>query len=93
MTLGAASGRADFDVELAAAGNTEVVRSKVAVMKSLGIPGPLEDILVTLDDQYHLLRPLGRNEQMFLYVAISRDKGNLGLARHKLAEVEKQLVL
>ena len=43
-----------FDLDTAAAGNTEVVRAKIRTMRALGIKGGIEDILITLDDQYHL---------------------------------------
>ena len=39
MTLGTRSSNAGFDIEVAASGNTQVVRSKMAVMESLGIGG------------------------------------------------------
>lgn len=91
MTLGTAGGGEQFDIELAASGNTQVVRSKMAVMKSLGIEGGIEDILITLDDQFHLIRPLKSVGSIFLYLAIDKQKGNLGLARHKLGVLEKQL--
>jgi len=91
MTLGTAGGGERFDIDLAASGNTQVVRSKMTVMDSLGIDGAIEDILITLDDQYHLIRPLKSVGTIFLYLAIDKDKGNLGLARHKLGAIEKQL--
>ncbi len=91
MTLGTAGGSEMFDIELAAAGNTGVVRSKLNVMNSLKINGSIEDILISLDDQYHLIRPLSAHPQLFLYVAIHKEHGNLALARHRLAAVEKSL--
>jgi hypothetical protein len=79
-----------FPIEVAAAGNTEVVRAKLRVMKDLGISGRITDILITLDSQYHLIVPL-RQGNLFLYLAIDRATGNLALARLKLTEIEKSL--
>lgn len=81
-----------FPIEVAAAGNTEVIRSKLRVMNDLGIEGGITDILITLDPQYHLLVPLSQGT-LFLYVAIDRKSGNLAMARHKLAAIEKALVV
>ena len=91
LTLGTAGGGEKFDIELAASGNTQVVNAKMGVMKSLGLEGPIEDILITLDGQYHLIRPLKKVSNLFLYLAIDKNKGNLGLARHKLKSIEEQL--
>jgi hypothetical protein len=76
---------------VAAAGNTNVVRAKLEVMKDLKIKGGIEDILITLTDQYHLIRTLGSNDNLFIYVAFRRAQANLGLARHKLAEIGNNL--
>lgn len=81
-----------FPIEVAAAGNTEVVRAKMRVMKELGITGRITDMLITLDQQYHLLVPL-RQGNLFLYLAIDRATGNLALARLKLSEIEKNLAV
>jgi hypothetical protein len=79
---------------LAAAGNTNVVRSKQAVMKDLALKGGIEDILITLTEQYHLIRILSDSAaHLFLYVALDRTHANLGLARHKLIAIEKELEL
>jgi len=91
LTLGTIGGGAGFDIELAASGNTAVVKSKMGVMNALGISGGIEDILITLGSQYHLIRPLSKNPSLFLYVAIDKAKGNLGLARHKVRQVEEGL--
>ena len=95
MTLGTAGGGRDLDVTVAAAANTEVLRAKLRTMDMLGIREHIEDILVTLDTQYHLLRPVtGRNGQgLFIYLVLRRDNANLAMARHKLRLIEQTLEL
>ena len=89
MTLGTAGSGVNLDV--AAAGNTEVLRAKMKVAQALGLSGEIEDMLITLNSQYHILRPLVAYPSLFLYVVIDRAKGNLGMARFKITEVEKNL--
>lgn len=91
MCLGMAGGGARLNVEIAAAGNCQVMKAKMATMAELGIKGAIQDILITLEDQIHLLRPLRRGENMFMYLAIDKAKGNLALARHRLTKLESEL--
>lgn len=91
MMLGSVGGGPTFNLELAAAGNTEVVRSKRNTMRMLGLNDLIEDVLITLGRQYHLVRPLRGNDALFIYVALDRNRANLAMARHQLAQVEKDL--
>ncbi len=93
MMLASTGGGGAINLELAAAGNTEVVRAKRKTMKSLGLGDQIDDILITLSRQYHLIRPLTSNDALFIYVALDKAKANLALARHQLGSAEKDLVV
>lgn len=90
MLLGQEGG-AGVNLEIAAAGNTEVVRAKRKTMGNLGLKDQIEDILITLNKQYHLIRPLRSRSTLFFYVALDRSRANLAMARIALADVEKEL--
>ncbi|HEY1065889.1 MAG TPA: hypothetical protein VGE52_07260 [Pirellulales bacterium] len=90
MCLGTAGGER-IDLEVAAAGNTEVVRAKMRVMANLKLADKIEDILITLGKEYHLIRLVEVDPNLFLYLILRRDVGNLALARRKLSTVEKDM--
>ena len=92
MMLGAHGG-GPVNLEIAAAGNTEVVRSKRKTMAALRLDKRIEDMLITLGSQYHLIRPLQSNEALFMYLVLDKKQGNLAMARLQLAAVEKKLKL
>lgn len=89
MSLGALG--SGLNLDLAAAGNSEVVRAKLRTAESLGIRGGIEDILITLPQQYHLIRLTPTHPGLFLYLVLDRQRGNLALARYKLTEIERAI--
>lgn len=91
MLLASEGGGGMFNIEIAAATNTEVVRSKRKAIKSLGLKDEIEDVLITLSKQYHLIRPLRAKPSLFFYLALDRGRGNLAMSRLTLAEVERDL--
>ncbi|SDW73612.1 hypothetical protein SAMN05421504_1011373 [Amycolatopsis xylanica] len=94
MSLGTSGGGDWLNLEVAAAGNTDVIRSKLRVMSALALNDTIEDILITLHRQYHLIRLLdsihGRSS-LFLYLVLDREQANLALARHYLKRIESDL--
>ena len=78
-----------INTEIAAAGNTEVMKAKTRVMRDLGIEGGIEDILITLESQYHIIRPV--KSAFFLYLAFDRKQGNLAMARHQMAKAADEV--
>lgn len=65
-----------------------------------GEPGPgggepVEDLIVTTRDGYHLLRFVGQvfDGSLFVHLWLDRDGGNLALARIRLRHLSERLVL
>jgi len=91
MMLGSAG--TGLDLEIAAAGNTEVVRAKLKTMKNLGIGDKIEDILITLQKQYHIVRPIVAKPGLFLYLVLDKAKANLAMARRACQDAEQSITI
>ena len=89
----AAGGTPGFDLNVAAAGNSNVVRAKLRTISDLELKDEIEDILITLGTQYHLIRPLrSRGGQgLFIYLALLKSRANLAMARHQIKRIEEDL--
>ncbi len=83
MTLGLYSKDASFDLNSASAFNSEMVKQKLKIMAALGMDGTLEDMLLTLTEQIHLIRLV--NPGTFLYLAADRGSSNLAIVRNAVA--------
>ena len=86
----AKDGGAAIDLEKAAACNTEVVRAKRRTIQSLALDDEIEDILITLGKQHHLIRPLRKKPNLFLYLVLDRRYANLAYARLSLVAAEER---
>jgi hypothetical protein len=94
MMLGSRGGSAEFDLDVAAPGNSDVIRTKMEVVQKLGLREQIEDILITLDTQYHLLRMIrGTDEKLFFYLVLNRAQANLAMARRDLRVIEQDFYM
>lgn len=95
MSLGSRGGSAEFDLDVAAPGNSDVVRTKLEVIQKLGLREGIEDILISLDTQYHLIRLIRGlpEEKLFIYLVLNRAQANLAMARRDLRVIEQEFHL
>ncbi|MET7935533.1 hypothetical protein [Streptomyces sp. NPDC005322] len=94
ITLGAVRTARGPDLEKVAYGDTDVMRAKLSTLELLGYnPERLEDIVVTLDSEYHVIRPLSRRPRqgVFLYLVADRPRVDLDAARATMREVAQRL--
>jgi len=94
LSFGNISVDPSFDPELAAAYNLEVVKAKINAVKALNLNQNIEDILITLTNQIHII-DISPNKKFMIYLAADASKANLGMTRavlkkHK-GELEKNL--
>ena len=80
-----------ISLELAAATLRLALMTSVLPAAALKLNDTIEDVLISLTKQYHLLRPLESNQKLFLYVVLDRVKSNLAMARHELRTFEKSV--
>ncbi len=79
LTLGTKSMRSDFDLGIASAHNSELVKQKMKIMRALNLDSTLEDMLLTLSDQIHMIKIV--TPHIFLYLAADREATNLAIMR------------
>jgi len=49
----------------------------------------IEDIMITVDTQYHVIRVFGAGEDMFVHLVLDRERASLGMARQQLAKLAR----
>lgn len=82
-----------LDLEALGAAHTEVVKAKLAAIEMLGHEEQIDDILITLGGQFHLIRPLTDTPTVFICAALDKQAADLEVARAQLEKVEKTVSL
>lgn len=86
MALASHSNSPSLNPETAAAYNTEVVKQKQKAMAALKLTGEkIEDILMTLSHQLHLIK-LSDDGKKFIYLVVNARDTNLAIAREVLRQ-------
>ena len=79
-----------FDPELASAFNLEVVKAKLNAISALELSQSIDDILITLTDQIHII-DISQNNEYFIYLAVDSNKANLGMTKALLNKYKKEI--
>ena len=90
MTLAVKTSRTDFDLTAASAYNSELVKQKLKIMTTLGLTGSIEDMLISLTEQIHLIKMV--SPTTFLYVAVDKSQSNLAIVRSAVSRHVKALL-
>ncbi len=85
------SDKKDFDPEIASAYNLEVVKAKKNAIEALGLKSKIQDIIITLEGQIHII-DVSENGEYFIYLAVDSTKANLGMTRALLKKYKKDVV-
>jgi len=85
------SKKSDFDPEIASAFNLEVAKAKMKAIEALGLKSNIQDIIITLTDQIHII-DLSEHGDYFIYLAVDSSSANLGMTRALLKKYKKDIV-
>ncbi len=59
------------------------------VQAALRLRDGIEDIMITVDTQYHVMRVFGPDEDVFVHLVLDRERASLGMARQQLAKLAR----
>ncbi|WP_428223628.1 hypothetical protein [Flavobacterium sp.] len=79
-----------FDPELASAFNLEVVKAKLNAINALGLKESIDDIMINLKTQIHII-DISDNNEYFIYLAVDSTKANLGMTKALLNKYKKEI--
>ena len=80
-------------VELAVSGHVELVQAKRRTIAQMRLEDELEDIVISLAREYHLVRLVRRAPRLFFFLTLDRSRANLAMARYLLSDVERDVVV
>lgn len=80
-----------FDIDTAAKGNSRVMRAKLETIEALRLDDEIEDIFITLQKQYHVIRPIPNAKSIFLYCVLDFARSNPFIIRQLMEAVGQEL--
>lgn len=83
----------EANVAMQAAAHAEVVKAKRTTLENLRLDDHVEDIVITMRREYHLLRVCQRQPHLFFFLVLDRERANLAMARYLLANAQSNVVL
>ena len=92
MIMASKINREGFDLEVFAASGSNIIGAKKRTIKMLDNDDYIHDIVISMTTQYHLLCPSTQKDNMFIYVVLDRETGNLSSCRRMLFQAEKMIV-
>lgn len=81
------------DINQSVMGHVDLVKAKRRTISELQLDDDVEDIVITMANEYHLLRLCRQHRQLFFLLTLDRKTANLAMARYLLANVEQDIVL
>lgn len=81
--LGQTARQRGLDMERAA------TRAHQLVQAALRLDDGVEDIMITVDKQYHLIRFFGSRQDVLVHLVLDRERASLGMARQQLAKLAR----
>lgn len=83
-----------MDVDALSAGYTDVITAEIKAMQLMyaesGDGDSIEDILITLKNQYHFIRPMESYPGLFIFLVLERAGANLALSRKAMRDADMQ---
>lgn len=80
-------------VEAAVGAHVDVLQANRRTIARLDLSDEVEDIVISLTGEYHLLRLVRRQPSLFFFLTLDRERANLAMARYLLSDVERDIVL
>ena len=88
VVIGGDGDGAHPDMQVSSAGYCEVYRLERELVASLGVADQIEDVVITLSTQYHILHAIPNHPSLLLCVVLDRA-ANLALARYAITAADE----
>jgi hypothetical protein len=88
-----AKGDGTINLPAVAAFSVEIVGVMRQHLEASGLNERIEEVLITLSQQIHLIRPVALAPGVLLHVCLDRRAARLGMARVQVKRIEEGLVV